>query len=115
MSETKCLSATIETTQELDCERELIEQASEHFVLKFLEDGSFGYVIMYPVKTSKSGMTISYDKIECGKIGVGLAKVLKECNIEEIVERLLVEKSLSFDSLNPNEWKSALFGPVSVS
>jgi hypothetical protein len=91
MPEKTYISAVIETMLELDCDKELIEYATDYFTLQLVADGSFEYVIRKPLYNSKAKI-IGYEIIERGNIGTGLAKLLKKYRlIGDIIERMSKE------------------------
>lgn len=91
MKENKYISAVIETTLELDCDKEYIEHEDDKFVLELKEDGSFEYIIRQP-KYNSDGVIIDHVILERGNIGVGLTKLIRKyINISDIIERLSVE------------------------
>ena len=90
MSEKRYLSSVIETTLEMDCDKEFIEIESMKFTLTLAEDGSFRYAILEPIFDSKGKIT-SFTELESGNIGFGLARLLKKsAHLEDIIERLSV-------------------------
>ncbi len=91
MPEKKYLSAVIETTLELDCDKEFIEQEDTDFTLTLIEDGSFEYVIREP-KYDSRGRIVDYDIEEKGNVGFGLARLLKKYSlISDMIERMSKE------------------------
>jgi hypothetical protein len=91
MSEKKYLSAVIETTLELGCDKKFIEQEHREFTLTLQEDGSFEYVIQKP-KYNFRGIIIGYEILEKGNIGFGLARLLKKYSlISDMIERMSKE------------------------
>jgi hypothetical protein len=99
LKQVKAISATMETRFELDCDKRFVEEKSKYFTLTLVEDGSFEYVIKYPTDSemvlpgqspfNAHKDTAGYAIMEKGRIGFGLARLLKKYSlVAEIIKGL---------------------------